>query len=231
MSQESNYTLHSSVDTVPLYTPDYINVVEGEGVQLAAASTTMSVLFIFHMMFLYNCCTFKITRVQRKVLVTVWDVIFANFYALLVIVFELQVVYGSAMAETRGGNKVQPPTFITMVAWISANSLSQAPLLMAYCSKARYRAFLWVPFCFHLVGMTIIFGEMVSRPRLGPELLIIPLMAALSLVAVFKVPYAFHIDAGRFNYEERLQQHSGSTRLKHVHDTVELISETRSTNQ
>lgn len=166
----------------------YLDVTENPGKWMAAISSMFTILFIMTNMYLYNCCSFRMSRQECKSTITIMDKSLVAFYCLSCIIFELQIVYGHEISKSYQTIPTENVTLTTMFAWFAANALSAFGLVTACCSRSHFRVLIYIPFAFHLAAQTVIFMDMLVRPILGANLIIVSLMAIQAIVLVTNVP-------------------------------------------
>lgn len=199
-----------------LYVPTFVDITASPGKEMASASTVFMLITVLFILMMYNLCTCRVSKAERKILMSLWDSVLASMYAVSCIFFELQVIYGHEISKKLGTETSEGLSFITLISWLIVNVLCVPSLMFSCCSKEKYRMLIYLPFTFHLCGLGIILGEMLARPLSGVNIIIVSMMQIMALVVVYRIPRAFRIDEKRWNMEQTRKDQDSSAKYSLV---------------
>lgn len=205
------------------YQPVFLDVTKSPGRELAAFSTLFTSLFVINILTTYHYRSFLLSREQRGVLIGKWDRALVTLYILLVVLLEMEMVYGDRL--TANGDW-HGPSFMPLIAWICCNALSVSFVTVACFTRVRFRMFSYIPFCIHLMALGFIFLEIAVRSHFGFDILVPLAMFVVCLCIVFKVPTVFQIDERRFLYERERKKSGPSTEYSLVEEPDDLLDAT-----
>lgn len=184
--------------------------------EAAAISMILTITFVILSTISYNyrsVCTKKTTRI---ILVSKWDRILTFLYGLLMFVFEIVAIYGSAITNNDSAKaRLMTISIDIALIWITMNLLSVIIISTSCFSKLKYRTLLYIPYVVQATGMIIILIQIASnlKPIFGVNIstsgtevtdLILPLfMLFISMWITCSPPSMFSSDNRRVEYEER----------------------------
>jgi hypothetical protein len=170
--------------------PFYLNSPGGES--LATWSTVILFFYILLSVLLYNWRSWSRTRDEIQIFITSRQKVASVCYWIVLAMFEIICVYGAAMREDSTRLNA-PMTFFNVLIWCMINTYSVVFLLFAFCSKEKFRLYMWTAVVIQLPYYGYLIVERMVRRAVEADLLITGMLFLLCAFHAIDAPKVFQI--------------------------------------
>lgn len=170
--------------------PFYLNSPGGEA--LATWSTVILFFYIFLNVMMHNGRSCNRTRQDIQLFLTRRQKVMSLMYWISLGMFEIVSVYGAEMREN-SSNLGAPMTFFNVLLWCVLNSYGVVFLLFAFCSKEKFRLYMWSAAAIQLPYFGYLIVERIVRKAVDVDILVTAFLLVLCIFHVLDVPVVFRI--------------------------------------
>lgn len=170
--------------------PFYLNSPGGEA--LATWSTVILFFYILLNVMMYNGRSCTRDRKDIQLFLTRRQKVMSLLYWFSLGMFEIVSVYGASMRE-ESSNFSAPMTFFNVLLWCVINSYGVLFLLFSFCSKEKFRLYMWAAAAIQLPYFGYLIVERTLRKAMEADILITIILLVLSIFHFLDVPVIFRI--------------------------------------
>jgi hypothetical protein len=149
-------------------------------------SCLLSGVFILLCFILYQVRTFRITFIERKVMISVKDKICSIVYCLLLIPATIFFSYGDLLFVN---DQFYVPSDLVKITWLINTSLSLVLFFYALLSRSHFRIFIYLPFVIMFVtNFLIILDNVILKSVNLMACLWFGLLFVINIMIIFVPP-------------------------------------------